>query len=214
MLDFDKIKALIDEKALSDFRDRAMNNEKFNTRGIAQNDDIYFQNMEARNGDYEKVIEIVSEYMQKINEITGSNFKPFNYYGSADAEEVIIAMGSVCDTIRETIDYLNSMGKKYGVIEVHLYLPFSNRHLLEVLPKTVKKVAVLDRTKEIAASGEPLFLDVCACLRERSIMVVGGRYGLSSKDTTPADIKAIFDHMDSDKLHHNFTIGIEDDELI
>ena len=211
LIDFDKIKNLIDEKALSDFRNRAMNNEKFNTRGTAQNDDIYFQNMEARNKDYEKAIEIVAMYMQEVNKITGSDFKPFNYYGARDAEKIIIAMGSVTDTIRETVDYLNSQGKKYGMVEVHLYRPFSNKHLLEVLPETVKQVAVLDRTKEIAASGEPLFLDVCACLSEKKITVVGGRYGLSSKDTTPADIKAIFDYMDSNRLHHNFTIGIKDD---
>ena len=211
LLDYDKLKDLIDSDALINFRNRAMNNEKFNTRGTAQNDDIYFQNMEARNRDYENAVDIVFEYMDGINKLTGSNFKPFNYHGANDAESIIIAMGSVCDTIRETVDYLNSTGKKYGMIEVHLYRPFSNKYLLDILPNTVKKVAVLDRTKEVTAGGEPLFLDVSACLRDKDIMIVGGRYGLSSKDTTPADIKSVFDFMESDNVHHNFTIGIDDD---
>ena len=211
LLEFDKIKDLIDEKALADFRNRAMNNEKFNTRGTAQNDDIYFQNVEVRNKYYEEAIDIVDDYMKKVNEITGSNFKPFNYYGVDDATSVIIAMGSVCDTIRETVDYLNSQGNKIGMIEVHLYRPFSNKHLTNVLPKTVKNIAVLDRTKEPAANGEPLFLDVSACLKDKNVNIIGGRYGLSSKDTTPAQIKAVFDFMNSEKAHHNFTIGINDD---
>ena len=211
LLDFDKIKDLIDEDALNSFRDRAMSNEKYNTRGTAQNDDIYFQNVEVRNKFYEKAIDIVDDYMTKINKITGSNFKPFNYYGVNDADSIIIAMGSVCDTIRETVDYLNKHGKKYGMIEVHLYRPFSNKHLLSVIPETVKNVAVLDRTKEAAANGEPLYLDVTAALRDKKINIVGGRYGLSSKDTTPAQIKAVFDFINSDIRHHNFTIGINDD---
>ena len=211
LLDFDKVKNLIDESMLSNFRNRAMSNENFNTRGTAQNDDIYFQNAEARNKDYIKVIDNVSYYMDEINKLTGSDFQPFNYYGASDANNIIIAMGSVCDTIREVVDYLNNLGKKVGMVEVHLYRPFSNKHLLDVLPNTIKNVAVLDRTKEIAASGEPLFLDVCSCLRDSNINVAGGRYGLSSKDTTPADIKTIFDFMENNKLHHNFTIGINDD---
>ena len=211
LIDFDKIKELIDEKALVDFRNRAMNNEKFNTRGTAQNDDIYFQNVEVRNKYYENAIDIVDNYMQEVNKITGSNFKPFNYYGANDADSIIIAMGSVCDTIRETVDYLNSTGAKYGMVEVHLYRPFSDKHLINVIPKTVKNIAVLDRTKEPAANGEPLFLDVSACLRDKNINIIGGRYGLSSKDTTPAQIKAVFDFMNSNKKHHNFTIGINDD---
>ena len=211
LLDFDKIKDLIDKDALNNFRDRAMSNEKYNTRGTAQNDDIYFQNVEVRNKYYEKAIDIVDDYMTKINKITGSNFKPFNYYGAEDADSIIIAMGSVCDTIRETVDYLNKHGKKYGMVEVHLYRPFSNKHLLDVIPDTVKNVAVLDRTKEAAANGEPLYLDVTVALRDRKISIVGGRYGLSSKDTTPAQIKAVFDFINSDEKHHNFTIGINDD---
>ena len=211
LLDFDKIKALIDKDALDSFRDRAMSNEKYNTRGTAQNDDIYFQNVEVRNKFYENAIDIVDDYMMKINKITGADFKPFNYYGANDADSIIIAMGSVCDTIRETVDYLNKNGKKYGMIEVHLYRPFSNKHLLSVIPDTVKNVAVLDRTKEVTANGEPLYLDVTAALRDRKINIIGGRYGLSSKDTTPAQIKAVFDFINSDVSHHNFTIGINDD---
>ena len=211
LLDFEKIKGLIDEYALNSFRDKAMSNEKYNTRGTAQNDDIYFQNVEVRNKYYEDAIDIVDDYMTKINDLTGSNFKPFNYYGAKDADSIIIAMGSVCDTIRETVDYLNKNGKKYGMVEVHLYRPFSNKHLLSVIPNTVKNVAVLDRTKEAAANGEPLYLDVVAALRDRNVNIVGGRYGLSSKDTTPAQIKAVFDFINSENRHHNFTIGINDD---
>ena len=211
LLNFNKIEGLIDKKALKKFRDNAMNNEKFNTRGTAQNDDIYFQNSEVRNKNYNDAINIVDRYMKEINSITGSNFKPFNYYGDKGATNIIIAMGSVCDTIRETVDYLNSKGKRYGMVEVHLYRPFSVNHLLKVIPKTVKNVAVLDRTKEVSASGEPLYLDVCSALRDKKINVFGGRYGLSSKDTTPAQIKAVFDFISSKSRHHNFTIGINDD---
>ena len=153
----------------------------------------------------------MADYMDKVNELTGSNFKPFNYYGDKFADTIIIAMGSVSDTIRQTVDYLNAEGKKYGMVEVHLYRPFSPKYLLSVIPNTVNKVAVLDRTKEIAANGEPLYLDVVEALKDRNIKIIGGRYGLSSKDTTPAQIKALFDFMDSDEMHHNFTIGINDD---
>ena len=211
LLDFNKIESLIDKKALKKFRDNAMNNEKYNTRGTAQNDDIYFQNAEARNKYYDDAVKIVDKYMKEINSITGSNFKPFNYYGDKAAKNIIIAMGSVCDTIKETINYLNSKGKKYGMVEVHLYRPFSVKHLLRVIPSTVKNIAVLDRTKESNASGEPLYLDVCSTLKDKKIKIYGGRYGLSSKDTTPAQIKAVFDFIGGKKPHHNFTIGIVDD---
>ena len=147
LMDMDKVKELINQEALTKFRDRAMANDKVNTRGTAQNDDIYFQNMESRNNDYAKVSDIVNDYMMKINAIVGSDYKPFNYYGAEDATDVIVAMGSVCETIKETINYLNSLGKKYGLIEVHLYRPFSSKYLLNVLPKSVKNIAVLDRTK-------------------------------------------------------------------
>ena len=211
LMDFDKIKELIDEDALKSFRNKAMNNENFNTRGTAQNDDIYFQNVEARNNSYTETISIVENYMNDVNKITGSNFKPFNYYGDMNADSIIIAMGSVCDTIRETVDYLNSHGKKYGMVEVHLYRPFSNSHLINVIPKSVKYVAVLDRTKEPAANGEPLYLDVVSALKGMDVNIIGGRYGLSSKDTDPAQIKAVFDFMNSTDAHNNFTIGINDD---
>jgi len=211
LVNYDKVRELIDEKALSDFRNRAMNNEKFNTRGTAQNDDIYFQNTEVRNKYYEDTTDIVLNYMNDINNITGCDYKPFNYYGAEDATDIIVAMGSVCDTIRETVDYLNSQGNKYGMVEVHLYRPFSNKYLTSVIPNTVKNIAVLDRAKDPAASGEPLYLDVVNALKDTNVNVIGGRYGLSSKNTTPAQIKAVFDFMRSDKSHHNFTIGINDD---
>ena len=211
LVDDDKIKNLIDEQALFNFRDRAMNNDNFNTRGTAQNDDIYFQNTEVRNKNYNDAIDTVVNYMNEINKITGSNYKPFNYYGCEDATEIIVAMGSVCDTIRETVDYLNNNGYKCGLVEVHLYRPFSNKHLLNILPNTVKNIAVLDRTKDPAADGEPLYLDIVNALKNNHINIVGGRYGLSSKNTTPAQIKAVYDFLVSDRCHHNFTIGINDD---
>ena len=211
LIDYDKLKNLIDQDALQNFRNRAMNNEKFNTRGTAQNDDIYFQNTEVRNKNYIDVVDTVVNYMEEINNLTGSQYKPFNYYGDMNAYNVIVAMGSVCDTIRETIDYLNSKGAKYGLVEVHLYRPFSNKHLLSVIPNTVKNVAVLDRTKDPAADGEPLYLDVVNALKDRNVNIIGGRYGLSSKNTTPAQVKAVFDFMNSNSAHHNFTIGINDD---
>ena len=209
LVDYDKVKELIDEKALRNFRNRAMSNENFNTRGTAQNDDIYFQNTEVRNKNYTDSVDIVANYMNEINKITGSDYKPFNYYGCTDADSVIVAMGSVCDTIRETIDYLNNNGCKYGLVEVHLYRPFSNKYLLNVIPDTVKNIAVLDRTKDPAADGEPLYLDVVNALKDIDVNIIGGRYGLSSKNTTPAQIKAVYDFMNS--AHHNFTIGINDD---
>ena len=211
LVDYDKIKDLIDEKALKDFRNKAMNNEKFNTRGTAQNDDIYFQNTEVRNRNYTMTVDNVVKYMEEIGKITGCYYKPFNFYGSSNATSVIIAMGSVCDTIRETVDYLNSRGGKFGLVEVHLYRPFSNKYLLNVLPISVKNIAVLDRTKDPAADGEPLYLDVVNSLKDKNIKIIGGRYGLSSKNTTPAQIKAVFDFMNSNNAHHNFTIGINDD---
>ena len=211
LVDYENVKELIDEDALKNFRNRAMSNDNFNTRGTAQNDDIYFQNTEVRNKNYADSVDIVEKYMDEINIITNSEYKPFNYYGCDDANSVIVAMGSVCDTIRETIDYLNTQGNKYGLVEVHLYRPFSNKHLVQVIPNTVKNVAVLDRTKDPAADGEPLYLDVVNALKDSNVTIIGGRYGLSSKNTTPSQIKAVFDFMDSDQAHHNFTIGINDD---
>ena len=205
VLDMDDYKSLINMEALDKFRSKALNPRKPNSRGMAYNDDIYFQATEARNIFYMKADEVVNSYMEKINSIAGTTYKPFNYYGNPNATKVIVAMGSVCETIKEVIDDL----KDYGLIEVHLYRPFSTKYLLNVLPETVKTIAVLDRTKEFGSTGEPLYLDVVASLKDKNIKVVGGRYGLSSKDTTPAQIKAVFDMLDNPK--DNFTIGINDD---
>ena len=206
VLERDDYKKLIDMEALNKFRNKALNPMKPNTRGTAENDDIYFQATEVRNLFYDKVPDIVNNYMERINDMAGTNYKPFNYYGNPNATKVIIAMGSVCETIKETIDELNS---DLGLIEVHLYRPFSTRYLLNVLPMTVKKIAVLDRTKEFGASGEPLYLDIVNALKDSNITIVGGRYGLSSKNTSPSQIKAVYDMLDNPK--NNFTIGITDD---
>ena len=206
VLDTEDYKKLINIDALNKFRSRALNPMKPNTRGTAENDDIYFQATEVRNIFYDKVPDVVNGYMEKINNIAGTDYKPFNYYGSKTAKKVIVAMGSVCETIKEVIDNLD---EELGLIEVHLYRPFSPKYLLNVLPNTVKSIAVLDRTKEFGSIGEPLYLDVVSALKDKDITVVGGRYGLSSKNTTPAHIKAVYDMLDSPK--HNFTIGINDD---
>ena len=214
LIDTDKLKKLIDEKSLSEFRDRALNPNKPEIHGTAQNEDIYFQAAEVRNSYYDKVPDIVNEYMQEINKITGEDYKPFNYYGSKTATKVIVAMGSVCETIKETIDYLiEKRNESIGLVEVHLYRPFSTKYFLKSLPKTVKKIAVLDRTKEPGASGEPLYLDVIKTIKEvdAKVSVYGGRYGLSSKNTSPAMIKALFEFMDTRDVHNNFTLGITDD---
>ena len=206
VLEMDDYKKLINMDALNKFRSRALNPMKPNTRGTAQNDDIYFQATEVRNIYYDKVPDIVNNYMEKINDVAGTNYKPFNYYGSKNAKKVIVAMGSVCETIKEVIDNLD---EELGLIEVHLYRPFSTKYLLNVLPSAVEKIAVLDRTKEFGTLGEPLYLDIIAALKDKNIEIVGGRYGLSSKNTTPAQIKAVYDMLDSPR--HNFTIGINDD---
>ncbi len=213
VLDMDKIKKLVDKEALQDFRNRALNPEKPVIRGTSQNEDIYFQITEARNKYYEKLPDIVNSYMQEINKITGRNYQPFNYYGSSSATKIIVAMGSVNETIKETIDYLIEKGEQVGLIEVHLYRPFASKYFLKSLPKTVKKIAVLDRTKEAGSTGEPLYLDVVKTVKEvnEKIKIIGGRYGLSGKNTTPAMIKGVFDFLDSKECHHNFTLGIEDD---
>ncbi len=209
-IDLSKIEPLIDKKSLNKFRERAMNNKKPTTRGTAENEDIYFQHTESRNTDYINAIDIVEEYMNKINKITKKDYKPFNYYGSPSATTVIVAMGSVCPCIEETIDKLNQIGYNTGLIKVHLYRPFSIKHLKEVLPKTVKQIAVLDRTKEPGSVGEPLYLDIVNALKDTNINIIGGRYGLSSKNTTPAMIKAIYDNLKGENKNH-FTIGINDD---
>jgi len=214
VIDTDKLKDLIDQKALSEFKDRAMNPNKPTIRGTAQNPDIYFQATEVRNKYYDEIPDIVNKYMGEINKITGKDYKPFNYYGSPDATKVIVAMGSVCETIKETVDYLYKTKKEpVGLLEVHLYRPFSSKYFLKELPKTVRKIAVLDRTKEPGSNGEPLYLDVCRVIKEidARVNVYGGRYGLSSKNTTPAMIKGLYEFLDRREVHSNFTIGIEDD---
>ena len=214
LIDTDKLKKLIDEKKLNEFRERAMNPNKPSIRGTAQNEDIYFQATEVRNRYYDAIPDIVNKYMGEINKITGKDYKPFNYYGSPTANKVIVAMGSVCETVKETVEYLYKEKKEnVGLIEVHLFRPFSTKYFLKVLPKTVKKIAVLDRTKEAGSNGEPLYLDVIKTIKEidARVSVYGGRYGLSSKNTTPAMIKGLFDFLDTRDAHSNFTLGILDD---
>ena len=206
ILDSDNIKNLIPRDKLEKFRSRALNSDKPVTRGTNQNGDIYFQEMESRNRFYLNIPDVVSDYMDKINKLAGTNYKPFNYYGSLNASKVIVAMGSVCETIKEYIDYSD---EEIGLIEVHLYRPFSSQYLLSVLPDSVSKIAVLDRTKEAGSEGEPLYLDVVSSLKERNLKICHGRYGLSSKDTTPGMIKAVYDMLDDPK--DEFTIGIDDD---
>ena len=213
VIDYEDFKKLLDEDALKQFRQRALNPEHPVTRGTAQNPDIFFQARESSNRFYDKLPEIVVDYMNKISKLTGREYKPFNYVGAKDAEHVIVAMGSVTDTIDETVHYLNKLGEKVGVIKVHLYRPFSNEFFLQSIPDTVKKIAVLDRTKEPGAAGEPLYLDVKNAFFELESrpLIVGGRYGLGSKDTTPGQIKAVYDNLKMDSPKNGFTIGINDD---
>ena len=213
LLDEEELKGLVSEKALKNFRDRALNPDAPVTRGTAQNGDVYFQAVESRNQAYDAIPDIVARYMGEIGEISGRSYRPFDYYGSPDAENIIIAMGSVTETIRETIDYLRERGRKYGVVSVHLYRPFSAKYLLKVLPKSVKKIAVLDRTKEPGSLGEPLYLDIKTVFQGQANypLIIGGRYGLSSKDTTPAQIIAVYDNLEQKEPKNDFTIGIVDD---
>lgn len=214
VIDTEEIKYMINYDKLKEFRDNALSPSNPVTRGTNQNDDIYFQMSEARNNYYLKLDDIVNSYMKKIKKLTGRDYKPFNYYGDKEATRVIVAMGSVCETIKETVDYLNKNDEKVGLIEVHLYRPFSSKYLLNVLPKSVQGIAVLDRTKEAGASGEPLYLDVVKVIKEASlddIKVLGGRYGLSSKNTTPKEIKAVYDFLLDEDNFNGFTIGIHDD---
>ena len=212
-LDEDALRGMVSEKALENFRARALNPEAPVTRGTAQNGDVYFQAVESRNQAYDAVPDIVARYMGEISELTGRCYRPFEYYGDPEAECIIVAMGSVTETIRETIDYLAAQGKKAGLVTVHLYRPFSEKYFLKVLPKSVRKIAVLDRTKEPGALGEPLFLDVKALFqgKENAPLVIGGRYGLSSKDTTPAQILAVYENLSLSTPKAGFTIGIVDD---
>ena len=212
-LDEEDLKKMVSKKSIQNFKARALNPDTPVTRGTAQNGDVFFQAVESRNQFYDAVPDVVARYMGEISELTGRQYRPFSYYGSPDAENIIVAMGSVTETIKETIDYLEKKGRKYGLVTVHLYRPFSEKYFLKALPKHVKKIAVLDRTKEPGALGEPLYLDVKALFqgKEQSPIVVGGRYGLSSKDTTPSQIVAVFDNLEQKEPKTAFTIGIVDD---
>jgi len=214
MWDFKDLDEMLDHDAVNAFRRRSLNPEHPVQRGTAQNPDIFFQAREASNPYYDNIINVVEDYMGQVNARIGSKYKLFNYYGAKDAEYVIVAMGSGCDTIEETVDYLNAAGQKVGLIKVRLYRPFSAKHLIAALPKTVKKISVLDRTKEPGSIGEPLYLDVLAALKDSKysdVPVLTGRYGLGSKDTTPGQIIAVYDNMKLAKGKKRFTIGIEDD---
>ena len=213
VIDYSDLEKLVDYKAIEDFRNRSLNPERPVLRGTAQNPDIYFQGRESINPFYENVPDIVEEYMNEINKITGRDYHPFNYYGAEDAENIIVAMGSSCAVIEETIDYLMSKGEKVGLINVHLYRPFSEKYFFRVLPKTVKKIAVLDRTKEPGAVGEPLYEDIKSLFynKEDRPVIVGGRYGLGSKDTRPSQFIAVFENLKKDSPKDRFTIGIVDD---
>ena len=212
-LQMEDIKGLVDMDALQAFRDRALNSENPVTRGTAQNPDIYFQGREASNKFYDAVPDMVADYMDKISAITGRKYRPFDYYGAADAENIIIAMGSVTETIREVIDYENANGQKVGMIAVHLYRPFSAKYFMEAVPATVKRITVLDRTKEPGANGDPLYLDVRDIFygQANAPVIVGGRYGMGSKDVTPSQIIAVYKNMERNEPKNQFTIGIEDD---
>ena len=211
--DQDELAKLIDYDAIQRFRENAINSEHPVTRGTAQNPDIYFQAKEAGNVFYENLPDMVDEYMQEVSKITGREYHPFTYYGHPEAEHVIVAMASVTETIKETIDYLMEKGEKVGLITVHLYRPFSHKYFFKVLPKSVKRIAVLDRTKEPGAEGEPLYLDVRSAFYDNDLtpIIVGGRYGLSSKDTTPAQIVSVFENLKLKEPKNHFTIGIVDD---
>jgi pyruvate-ferredoxin/flavodoxin oxidoreductase len=213
MIEMDDLKKLVDWDALMKFRHNALNPEHPVTRGTAQNPDIFFQAKEAINKFYEPIPDIVNSYMAEISKLTGREYKPFTYYGAPDAENIIVAMGSVTDTTREVIDYLRAKGEKVGLISVHLYRPFSSKYFFNIFPESVKKITVLDRTKEPGANGEPLYLDIKDMFynkAERPI-IVGGRYGLSSKDTTPSQILSVFENMKLGEPKNRFTVGIVDD---
>ena len=212
-LEYSDLAKLVDYDALARFRANALNPEDPRMRSLVDNPDIYFQLREANNSDYNKLPDIVEDYMAEISKLTGREYHLFNYYGAPDAERVIVAMGSVTGCIQETVKYLNDRGEKVGFLQVHLFRPFSAKHLLAAMPKTVKKVAVLDRVKEIGSIGEPLYEDICAAYinDKNRPEIFAGRYGLSSKDTTPAQIKAVYDNLLLAEPKNHFTIGIVDD---
>ncbi|MEG1955578.1 MAG: pyruvate:ferredoxin (flavodoxin) oxidoreductase, partial [Mucinivorans sp.] len=211
--DTNELKALVDEKALAEFRQRAMNPDAPVTRGTAQNPDIYFQTREAANKFYDAVPDVVNDYMAQISKITGRTYKPFMYYGAPDAENIIIAMGSVTETIKEVIDLRLASGEKIGLLSIHLYRPFSAKYFFQAVPKSVKRICVLDRTKETGAAGDPLYMDIKEAFYDQQTrpLIIGGRYGLSSKDTTPAQIAAVYDNLAMVEPKNQFLLGIVDD---
>ena len=212
--DYDELKSMVDMDDVQAFRARALNPERPVLRGSAENSDIFFQHREACNKYYNDAVATTEMYMNMVNEKLGTDYKLFNYYGAEDADRVIVAMGSVCDTIEETIDFLNARGEKVGMIKVHLYRPFSVKHLVDVIPDSVKTISVIDRTKEPGSLGEPLFLDVVAALKNSkfsNVPVYGGRYGLGSKDTLPAHIISVYNNMNAEKPKTEFTLSINDD---
>ncbi len=213
VLENDDLAHMVDQEALQAFRDNALSPEHPVTRGTAQNPDIYFQAREAANPFYEALPDMVADCMDELSQVTGRKYRPFDYYGAADAENIIVAMGSITDTIKEVIDDLTAKGEKVGLIAVHLYRPFSAKYFFEAFPKTAKKIAVLDRTKEPGANGDPLYLDIRDLFygKENAPIVVGGRYGLSSKDTTPAMMLSVFENLKQDEPKNQFTVGIVDD---
>ena len=214
MWDFADLKDMLDMKAVQEFRDHALNPEHPHARGSHENGDIYFQHREACNTAYDKLPEVVEHYMNEVNKKLGTNYGLFNYYGAPDADRVVVCMGSFCDTLEEVIDYLNAHGEKVGLVKVRLFRPFSIKHFVDVLPETVKKIAVMDRTKEPGSIGEPLYQDVVTALYEAGrsdLVVTGGRYGLGSKDTTPAAAFSIYEELKKDAPKREFTIGINDD---
>lgn len=213
VMDYSHLERLVDNDALEAFRKSSLNPERPVQRSTVINPDGFFQSREAANPFYDKLPSIVEEYMNEINKVTGRNYKLFNYYGAPDAEQIIVAMGSVSGAIQETVDALNKQGKKVGFVQVHLYRPFSIEHMLREIPASVKQITVLDRTKEPGATGDPLYLDVCSAFvnTDRKVQIVGGRYGLSSKDVTTAQMVAVFENMDKSEPRNQFTVGINDD---
>jgi pyruvate-ferredoxin/flavodoxin oxidoreductase len=211
--DMEKLRKLVNQKALKEYRERALNPEHPVTRGTAQNPDIYFQTRELQNKYYDALPDIVAKYMKQMTRITGRQYAPFVYYGAKDATDIIIAMGSINDVIKTVIDKENKAGKKLGLVTVHLYRPFSVKYLMDVMPKSVKRICVLDRTKEPGANGDPLYLDVVEAFKDaaKKPLIIGGRYGLSSKDTTPAQVLAVYKNLAADKPMNQFTVGIKDD---
>ena len=213
MADVKDFSALVDKDALNRFKENSLNPEHPVLRNTVQNDDVYFQIREANNTSYTDLGDIITDYMSKVSEVTGREYKPYQYYGAPDATEMIVAMGSVSGAIMEVVDAMNAMGRKVGFLQVHMYRPFVSDMFIKEIPETVKKIAVLDRCKEMGSAGEPLFADVCIAFNssERNAFIIGGRYGLSSKDTDPSQIVAVFDNLVAESPVRSFTIGIEDD---